>query len=98
MREPAKPLPDDLESCHALIGRLQAELEEARRALTESRRRELEDRYGKGATARSLLTYEQAMTRAMSEVSPGVVEAELAAEDAMRRVHRTKRPRRSKNK
>jgi hypothetical protein len=97
MGESANPLPEDLESCHALIGRLRAELEEARRALAESQRRELEDRFGKGTTAQSLLAYGQAMSRAMSGISPGVIEAELAAEDAMR-VRRTKSPKPSKKK
>jgi hypothetical protein len=90
-------LPRDVESCHALIRRLHDELQEARRRLSvhaENERRRYEALYGKGATPQSLLAFGQAiasMARSRSEEAPGVVEAELAAEDAMRRRSRRRR-------
>jgi len=93
MGEPAKPLPDDLESCHALIGRLQAELEEARGALAAhaaNERRELEHRYGKAVTSRSLHAFAQIIGRPPEEERRRVIEAELAAEDALRRAKSSK--------
>ena len=90
-------LPADLESCHALIRRLRDELAETKRKLSlhvESERREYEARYGKGTTPQSLLAFGQliaSMERSHSEEDRRAIEAELAAEDAMR-----KRPRRGK--
>jgi hypothetical protein len=94
MDEPAKPLPDNLESCHALIGRLQAELEEARGALAAhaaNERRELDHRYGKGVTSQSLHAFAQIIGRPPGEEQRRVIEAELAAEDAVRRAKSSKR-------
>ena len=59
---PADPLPADVASCHALINRLAAELEETRRKLAayvDSERREMEYRYGKGVTAADVLAFGQ---------------------------------------
>lgn len=80
-------LPDDLQSCHALIRRLETELAEARRKLAvhvENERREYEARYGKGVKPASLLAFGEMIERMSGRVDPKVIESELAAEDAMR--------------
>jgi hypothetical protein len=82
-------LPADIESCHALIRRLEDELQETRRKLSvhvENQRREHEARYGKGTSPQSLLAFGEmiaSMERSMSEDDRRAIEAERAAEDAM---------------
>ena len=86
-------LPDDLQACHAMIERLRGELVECRRKLAvheEKDRVEMEHRYGKGVTAQGLLELGRAMNAPLSDAQREVIEAELAAEDAMRR-RRSKR-------
>jgi hypothetical protein len=84
-------LPTDVESCHALIRRLRDELQETKSKLSvyvENERREYEARYGNGVTPQSLLAFGEmiaSMDRSRSEEDRRVIEAELAAEDAMRR-------------
>jgi hypothetical protein len=82
-------LPADLDSAHALIRQLRAELEEARRRLAEQERREFESRYGKGVTPQSLLGMGESFTKAMDSIDPAVIQGMLEAEDAGRR--RTRR-------
>jgi hypothetical protein len=56
------PLPTDVASCHALIRQLARELDHTRCKLAvyvENERRLMEWRYGKGATAQTLLAFGQ---------------------------------------
>jgi len=87
-------LPEDVESCHALIRRLRDELQETQRKLAvhvEKERREYEARYGKGVTPASLLAFGEMIERMSSQVDPKVIEAELAADDAIRSRSRRKK-------
>jgi hypothetical protein len=89
-------LPEDVESCHALIRRLRDELQETRRKLSvhvENERRRYESLYGTGTTPQSLLAFGELIAsreRSTSESDRRAIEAEaealpsaLAAEDAM---------------
>jgi hypothetical protein len=87
-------LPNDLHACHAMIKQLRGELAECQRKLAvhvENERLEMERRYGKGVTAQGLLEAGRAMSAPLTDARREVIEAELAAEDAMRR-----RPKRRK--
>lgn len=90
----ADPLPSDVESCHALIHQLILELAETRRKLSiheQNERSRMEHQYGKGMTAQKLLAFGQKMNRPISDEDREAIEAELAAEDAMRRRRRKKK-------
>jgi hypothetical protein len=87
-------LPTDLESAHAMIRRLCAELEETRRKLSvyvEHERREFEARYGKGVTPQSLLGASESFARAMESIDHAVIQGMIEAEDAGRRTRRRKK-------
>jgi hypothetical protein len=80
--------PNDLQSCHAMIEQLRGELAECQRKLAvhvENERLEMERRYGKGVTAQGLVELGRAMNVPPTDARREVIEAELAAEDAMRR-------------
>ena len=88
------PLPADVAACHALIQQLQMELLETRRKLSiheENERVRMEHLYGKGATAEKLLRFGERLNRPISDEDRQAIEAELAAEDAMRTRRRKKK-------
>jgi hypothetical protein len=90
-------LPEDPQACHAMIGRLRRELAECRRKLAvyaENERVEIERRYGKGATAQGLVEPGRAMSAPLADAQRETIEAELAAEDAMRRRRSNRRKKR----
>ena len=95
-------LPQDVAGCHALIRQLNDELAETRRKLSvyvENERRQMEWRYGKGATHQQVLEAGQKFSFDISHISPQrrrEVEEELAAEDAMLRRQGTRRRPRKK--
>lgn len=69
-----QPLPEDVAGCHALIQRLRDELAETRRKLSvhvENERREMEWRYGKGVSARKLLSFGRLMAGKGIALAPG---------------------------
>jgi len=81
-------LPDDLHACHAMIKQLRVELAECQGRLAvhvENERVEMERRYGKGVTAQGLLELGRAMSAPLTDARREAIEAELAAQDAMRR-------------
>lgn len=49
---------------------------------------ELQRLYGKGVTPESLLNFQQALTQAMDNADQQAIDAEVAAENAMRRKRR----------
>jgi hypothetical protein len=88
------PLPDDIDSCHALIHQLRLELAQTQHKLgvhEQNEQSSMEYLYGKGVTADKLLAFGQRMNRAISDEDRKAIEAELAAEDAMRGRRRKKK-------
>jgi len=85
MSESNDSLPDDLPGCHSMIRMLQLRVKTLRGIVVGL--------MGYDPTEPSAMEFARSFSEAMQRVDPAVIEAELAAEDAMRR---QKKPRKKK--